>query len=98
MTSRQKLFLTGDASQEAIARRVKVARLSVGLSQRRTAELTGINEKTYFSMESRGAPSRALMRFFYADYRIDPNFLILGEYAHLPPDVLERLETALPNA
>ena len=97
MTFEEKARLArhGDISDAAVSLRLTVARTLANPSQKAFADQLGINQKTYNSMEKRGAPSREVMRELYRAHRIDFNFIIYGDFVQLPGDVQERIFRAL---
>lgn len=97
MTFEEKaqLFRLDDCSPEAIARRLKAARMLVTAHQKEFAALLDLSDKTYHSQEKRGAPSMKVMSFLYKNARVGPNFILLGEFVPLPGDVQDALANAL---
>ena len=100
MTSDEKIriFRRGDSSPEAIRHRLIAARKSTGLTQNDFAKEAGIIKTTYNTQEMRGAPSIKAMRHLYVQYRIDFNYLLFGDFAQLPADVQDTLESNLTQA
>lgn len=92
---KNELFLYLDTSVQAIARRLRAARMTSGLSQKDFAESVGLKKTTYNSQEVKGAPSPAVLNYLYRNHRIGPNFIYLGEFLPLPGDVRIALEASL---
>ncbi|PIL20411.1 hypothetical protein P775_09740 [Puniceibacterium antarcticum] len=93
----EKLFRHGDTSNEALRVRLIAARRAVNLEQKEVADATGVAKQTYHSQEARGAPSIKTGRYFYRAHRIDFNYLLYGDFAQLPNDVVESLTQALAS-
>lgn len=88
---KERLARTNDISPEAIRARLVAARRSVDMQQIEVAAATGTKVTTYNSQEIRGAPSLAVMRYFYRNHRIDFNFILHGDFVQLPLDVQKAL-------
>lgn len=95
---KEALARLGDTSAEAISVRLRAARTSTGLSQKAFAEAAEVGQTTYNSQEIKGSPSIAVMRYLYRGHRIDFNFVLHGDFSHLPPDVQTALFAALSDA
>ncbi|MFU1476356.1 XRE family transcriptional regulator [Roseovarius sp. C7] len=95
---REKLFRLNDASDEAVAVRLRAAREVAGFDRQRDfAKALDLNYQTYHSQEKRGRPSPSTVRFLYRNYRIDFNFIYNGDFLQLPGDVQTALEVALSD-
>ncbi|WP_072858337.1 helix-turn-helix transcriptional regulator [Loktanella atrilutea] len=99
MDIEEKERLTGfrDTSDEAISRRLAAARIATGLGQRDLAEAMGKNHKTYAYQEKAGRPSVDVIRFLYRNHNIDFNFILHGDFQHLPIGVQAKLFEALSS-
>lgn len=98
MTAEEKLkaFRTGDGSHEAIALRLRCARRAAGfVKQKQLADALGVSKTTYGHQEKQGKPPISTIRYLYLNHRIDFNFILNGDFAQLPGDVIASLETAL---
>jgi DNA-binding XRE family transcriptional regulator len=88
----------GDTSKEAMAFRLRCARLSLEppVSQKAMAARIGVTPQTYNNWEVGFAyPALTVTRWFHRRYRIDFNFLLHGDLAQLPHDVQESLLDAM---
>lgn len=90
--SRDRLARSGDWSDEAAGFRLEAAIRATGLSKTAFAErsdqtLTAVINST----KGRSHPSKQSMRALYRFYRIDPTFIMFGDYGQLPADAQERL-------
>ena len=81
----------GDTSPEAIHRRLVAARMMTGLTQKELAEKAGIKYTTFRSQEQSGSPSVRLMAYFLSAFQVDFNFVLGGDPARLPADVLQAI-------
>lgn len=81
----------GDTSAEAIHQRLVATRLMTGLSQKELAANAGIKYTTFRSQEQSGAPSVQLMSYFLSAFSVDFNFILGGDHARLPADVLQEI-------
>ncbi|MFY0309656.1 helix-turn-helix domain-containing protein [Leisingera sp. D0M16] len=87
----EKLCRRGDSSPEAIHKRLVAARLMTGLSQKEIAANAGIKYTTFRSQEQSGSPSVRLMSYFLGAFQVDFNFILGGDPARLPADVLQEI-------
>ncbi|PXW76120.1 helix-turn-helix domain-containing protein [Tritonibacter mobilis] len=87
----EKRCLRGDTSPEAIHRRLVAARRMTGLSQKELAAKAGIKYTTFRSQEQSGSPSVRLMTYFLGAFQVDYNFILGGDPARLPGDVLQEI-------
>lgn len=92
---KEKMARTGDTSKDAIGKRLRAARISVGYKQKEFADLLKLKPQTYNSQETKGAPSIEVMRHLYRAHRIDFNFILHGDFAQLPRDVQDGLFASL---
>jgi len=85
-----------DGSREACGRRLRSARMAVGLSQAKAAEALDIRASHLSNMEvGRQFPSLEVMRWFHRLHGIDFNYLMNGEIKGLSMEVRTRLLAAL---
>lgn len=78
----------GDASIEACAERVAVARAATGLSKTKFCKEAGVGLTSFLNAEAgRSYPSRAVMLYLHRNHRIDFNFILHGDFQQLPSDV-----------
>lgn len=82
-------------SPDAIARRLKAARMVAEPKQKEFAAQVGLSPTTYNSQETKGAPSMKVMEYLYKNHRIDFNFVLFGDFLTLPGDVQSALFEAL---
>jgi len=95
-SERDMLARRGDYGQEASALRLKACRAMAGIGQEALGFSVGLTKSAISNAENAQCfPSRQLMVFYFREYGIDFNFLIAGEYAHLPKDVQDSLFDAL---
>lgn len=87
----EKRCRRGDTSAEAIHKRLVAARMMTGLSQKELAAKVGLKYTTFRSQEQSGAPSVRLMSYFLAAFQVDYNFILGGDPARLPGDVLQEI-------
>ncbi|TDK51154.1 helix-turn-helix domain-containing protein [Antarcticimicrobium luteum] len=87
----ERICRRGDTSPEAIHKRLVAARLMTGMSQKELAENAGIKYTTFRSQEQSGAPSVRLMSYFLSAFQVDFNFILGGDPARLPADVLREI-------
>lgn len=92
---KEALTLRAVTSSDAIARRLRAARMVAEPKQKEFAALVGLNPKTYNSQETKGAPSLKVMEYLYKNHRIDFNFVLYGDFLTLPGDVQTALFAAL---
>lgn len=89
---KERLAMTGDASELASGRRIRAARLFTSLSQEELANHAGTKKQAISNIENgRAYPKRPVMIYFFREHRIDFNFLVFGQFSQLPLDVQERL-------
>lgn len=93
---KEALAMTNRDDLVAAAIRLRAAREAMDLSQEDVANAIDLSFSTVSNVErAKSFPSRKLMVYFFREHRIDFNFLIAGNYAQLPGDVLDRLWPAL---
>jgi hypothetical protein len=103
MDYQEKIAMTrmGDASAEACAMRLSAARVVTGMSKTEFCKNAGVSLTSFLNSEAaRSYPSRKVMIYLHRTHRIDFNFILHGDFQHLPGDVQERLLGAiaeLPN-
>jgi DNA-binding XRE family transcriptional regulator len=96
---KEQLAHIGDMSKNACAVRLLAARISTGLTQSEASHQSGVANNSLNNMErGRQFPNREIMRFYFRAHRIDFNFLMHGDFSHLPADVQAQLFDALPTA
>ena len=94
--TKEKIFRLNDDSDEAVAVRIKAARIAAGyVKQTDFATALGIPYKTYHAQEKKGHPAISTVRFLHKNHRIDFNFVYNGDFSQLPGDVRDALEAAL---
>lgn len=92
----ESLAGTRDFSQAAISRRLIAARKVAGHEQLKTfARMLGIPYQTYYSQETRGAPSLEVVDYLMGAHGIDFNFIFHGDFVHLPLPLQRELFAAL---
>lgn len=87
---RDKIEMTrmGDASTEACAMRLSVARAATGLTKTQFCKEAGVGLTSFLNAEAgRSYPSRAIMLYLHRNHRIDFNFILHGDFQQLPSDV-----------
>lgn len=86
---KERLARTGDISADAMAVRLKAARMVAGYRvQKEFAELCGMKPQNYNNIEKgKQAPNVTLLKMLYRSFRIDFNFMIYGMFSQLPQDV-----------
>lgn len=97
-TAKNTLFRKDDGSPEAIAYRLKAARIAAGYKKQiELANALEVSKTTYNSQEKGGKPAIGTIRYLYINHRIDFNFVFNGDYNHLPGDVQIALADALSD-
>lgn len=87
-----QLALTNRSDIVAAAIRVRAARLTAGLSQKKLADIFNRRTSWISNIErARAFPPWGVMVFFQREHRIDLNFLVLGLYSQLPADLQDDL-------
>jgi len=76
---------------QAIHLRLVAARKSTGLNARQLASSAGITYSTFKTQEAAGSPSLKMLDFYWKAFQIDPNFIMGGDGARLPPDTFEAI-------
>lgn len=72
--------------------RLEAAIRAAGLSKTAFAERSGQQLTAVInSVKGRSHPSKQSMRALYRFYRIDPTFIMFGDYGQLPADVQDRI-------
>lgn len=97
-TEKEILARKGDTSPEAISIRLRAARKFTGKKQNEMAEALELKGTTYNSQEIKGKPTIETMYHFYANYGIDMNFIVVGEFARLDPDLQTSLFEILSSS
>lgn len=88
-----------DYSVEACSFRARAAILCSGHTLTSFAKASGQTLTALInSTKGRSYPSRATMLTLYRFHRIDPTFILTGDYAQLPGDIQTRLFEALRAA
>ena len=85
---------TGDATPEAVGRRLRLLRASLGLTQAKMSGLMDASIKNYQHME-RGStyPRPAHVKAIFESARIDFNFIYYGDFTRLPLDVSDSMQS-----
>jgi DNA-binding XRE family transcriptional regulator len=94
----EALARTGDMSKDAVAFRLRSARMSLTpeVSQKTMAARVGATPQTYGNWETAVAyPALGAIRYFRRRHRIDFNFILHGDFSQLPHDVQEALFAAM---
>jgi transcriptional regulator with XRE-family HTH domain len=96
---KESLSRLGDMGIVACAVRLRAAVKYADLSQKDFAHEAGVS-KTVLNNALAGLtyPGRDVMVYLYRAHRIDFNFILHGDFAQLPGDVLARLFPALESA
>lgn len=90
--ARDRLARAGDWSDEAAGWRLEAAIRTTGLSKTAFAKKSGQQLTAVInSTKGRSHPSKQSMRALYRFYRIDPTFIMFGDYGQLPSDVQDRI-------
>jgi transcriptional regulator with XRE-family HTH domain len=93
---RQQLARSGDWSREATAVRFRGAIRAVGLTQSEFARRSGQTPTAVNNTAKAVAfPSRRTMQELYRTHRIDPTFILFGDFGQMPMDVQDRVFLAL---
>ena len=87
----EKRCRRGDPSPEAIHQRLVAARMMSSFSQKELASAAGIKYTTFRSQEQAGSPSVQLMTYFLSAFQVDYNFILGGDPARLPSEVLQEI-------
>ena len=96
MTAKLQLARVGDSSDKAAGRRLAAAIQAIGMSKSGFAEASGQKPNAVInSTNGWSFPSKASIELLYREHRIDPIFIMFGNYSHLPSDVQERVFDAL---
>lgn len=84
---------TGDATPDAVGRRLRLLRASLGLTQAKMSALMDASIKNYQHME-RGStyPRPAHVKAMFESSRIDFNFIYYGDFTRLPLDVSDSMQ------
>lgn len=90
-----RLARHGDTSPEAIHQRLVATRRMTGLTAKQLAQNAGIKYTTYVSQEKAGSPSIRLMTYYLRAFQVDYNFILGGDPARLPADVLQGIAEQL---
>lgn len=95
---KEQLALTGDSSKEAMASRLRAARVMTGTSQSELGKVVGVRVSAISNMENaRSFVSHDVMKHFHREHRLDFNFFIAGLYSQLPSDVQIAIFSALAD-
>ena len=91
---KERLARWRDISKEACGRRLKAAKLAVGLTSTSLAEAMGEGmtvQKISNAERGDNYPSIPLLRYLLRSHRVDYNFIFHGEFAQLPADLQDQL-------
>jgi transcriptional regulator with XRE-family HTH domain len=95
---KDRLARVGDSSRDAAATRLRGAIAAIGMTQSEFARRSGQNVSAVNnSVTALAFPSRKSLQELYRVHRIDPTFILFGDYGQLPLDVQDRLFVALEN-
>lgn len=91
-----RLARTGDWSKEAAGPRLEAAIRASGLRKQHFADRSGQKLTAVINAtKGRSHPSRESMQWLFRNYRVDPAFILAGEYANLPDELRTRVFAAL---
>lgn len=97
--AKDRLARLNDSSDEAAGVRLRAAIAAAGLTPTAFANRIGQNPNAIFNvMRGQAFPNRMIMYSLYREYRIDPAFVMFGDYGKLPIDVQNRIFDALVAA
>lgn len=82
---------TSEVTPEAIHARLVAARKSTGLTAKQLATSAGMAYTTFKTQEVAGSPSLKMLDFYWKAFQIDPNFVMGGDTARLPPETTAAL-------
>lgn len=90
--AKDRLARAGDWSDKAAGFRLEAAIRATGLAKTAFAERSGQQLTAIInSTKGRSHPSKQSMRALYRFFRIDPTFIMFGDYGQLPADVQDRI-------
>ena len=90
--NRDRLARTGDHATIATGIRLRAAILAAGLTPTTFARRSGQRPNAVFnSLGGRSYPSIPSLHALYRAHRIDPAFLLFGDYCHLSTEVQDRI-------
>lgn len=95
---KETLFQRGNASDEAVRRRLRAALSISDRPQKEIAAELGISPTTLNSQIMSGHPKKDLMVFIYRNLKIDFNFLLFGDFLQLSEATQIALIEALSDA
>lgn len=96
---RDRVAKVGDSSKEAVALRMRAAIRAAGTNPTDFARRSGQQPNAVFNtLGGRSFPSIPSLRALYRSHRIDPAFVLFGDYGHLPADVQDAVFSALESA
>lgn len=94
-----RLARTGEATKDATAIRLRAAIHAAGMTPTIFARRSGQQPNAVFnSLGARSFPSIPSLHTLYRSHRIDPAFVLFGDYRHLPTDVQDGIFSALEAA
>ena len=94
--AKDRLARARDSSLPAASNRFGAAIRAVGLTPTDFAKRSEQHPNAIFnSIAGRAFPSRKSMQLLYRSYRIDPAFIMFGDYGQLLTDVQDRIFDAL---
>jgi transcriptional regulator with XRE-family HTH domain len=93
---KDKLARLGESSKAATAARLRGAIRATGMAQAEFARRSGQNASSlHASLSEITFPSRRTLQELYRTHRIDPTFILFGDYGQMPIDVQDRVFLAL---
>jgi len=96
---KDRLARVGDSGKAATAARLVGAIASTGLSKSEFARRSGQQQSALSnSLSGMVFPSRRSLQELYRAHRIDPTFILFGDYGQMPMPVQDRVFAALDQA
>jgi hypothetical protein len=94
--AKSRLARTGDSSKEAAGYRLAAAIKAIGQSKSEFARRSGQGVNAVInSTKGWSFPSFPSLEELYRYHRVDPAFIMFGDFGHLPVDVQDRIFEAL---
>ncbi len=83
----------GDTSKEACARRLRMVRLALGMTQAEMGRLLGMSQNALAMKEAANShPRPQHIQALFDALSVDHNFIYAGRAAMLPASLIEKLE------